>query len=54
VTDVSGVEREFDTEIAERHLEERIAWQSVGGETKHDGVGTFHRRRRHDMIQIDW
>jgi uncharacterized membrane protein len=43
VTKVGGVEREFDTEITEQHPDERIAWKSVGGETKHAGVVTFHR-----------
>jgi uncharacterized membrane protein len=31
VTNVAGVEREFDTEITEQHSDERIAWHSVGG-----------------------
>jgi uncharacterized membrane protein len=57
VTKVAGVEREFDTEITEQHPDERIAWQSVGGETKHAGVVTFHRlddATTRVMIQIDW
>ena len=57
VTKVGGVEREFDTEITEQHADERIAWKSVGGETKHAGVVTFHRldeAKTRVMIQIDW
>ena len=57
VTNVGGVEREFDTEITEQHPDERIAWQSVDGDTKHAGVVTFHRlddAKTRVMIQIDW
>jgi len=57
VTNVAGVTREFDTEITEQHPDERIAWHSVGGDTKHAGVVTFHRlsdNQSRVMIQIDW
>ncbi len=57
VTNVAGVEREFDTEITEQHPDERIAWHSVGGDTSHAGVVTFHRlsdTQSRVMIQIDW
>lgn len=57
VTKVGGVTREFDTEISEQHPDERIAWHSVDGETKHAGVVTFHRledSKTRLMIQIDW
>jgi uncharacterized membrane protein len=57
VTNIAGVEREFDTEIAEQHPDERIAWRSVGGDAKHAGVVTFHRlsdTRTRVMIQMDW
>jgi uncharacterized membrane protein len=43
VTSVSGVTREFDTEITEQLPDERIAWTSVGGEVEQSGVVTFHR-----------
>ena len=43
VTNIDGVKREFDAEITEQHPEERVAWTSTGGETKHAGVVTFHR-----------
>ena len=57
VTDIAGVEREFDTEISEQHPDERIAWRSVDGEAQHAGVVTFHRlgdTETRVMIQIDW
>ncbi len=57
VTKVGGVTREFDTEITEQHPDERVAWKSVGGDTKHAGVVTFHRlsdTTTRLMIQIDW
>ncbi|WP_248579409.1 SRPBCC family protein [Nocardioides sp. InS609-2] len=57
VTNIAGVEREFDTEVSEQHPDERVAWHSVGGDTKHAGVVTFHRldeSRTRVMVQIDW
>ncbi|NYG59119.1 putative membrane protein [Nocardioides daedukensis] len=57
VTNIAGVEREFDTEITEQHPDERVAWTSVGGEAQHAGVVTFHRiddNQTRVMVQIDW
>jgi uncharacterized membrane protein len=57
VTKVGGVTREFDTEITEQNPDERIAWTTVGGDTKQAGVVTFHRLsddQTRVMIQIDW
>jgi uncharacterized membrane protein len=57
VTNIAGVEREFDTEITEQHPDERIAWRSVGGDVEQAGVVTFHRvsdSSTRVMIQIDW
>jgi uncharacterized membrane protein len=57
VTNVAGVESEFDTEITEQHPDERIAWHSVGGDVTHAGVVTFHRLsddQSRVTIQIDW
>ena len=57
VTKVGGVKREFDAEITEQHPDERIAWKSTGGDTKHAGVVTFHRLdddRTRVTIQLDW
>ncbi|MGN6161617.1 MAG: SRPBCC family protein [Marmoricola sp.] len=57
VTNIAGVEREFDTEITEQHPDERIAWRSTSGESKHAGVVTFHRLdegKTRVTTQIDW
>ena len=57
VTRIAGVEREFDTEVTEQHPDERVAWRSVGGDTRHAGVVTFHRLEEDKtrvMVQIDW
>lgn len=57
VTSIAGVEREFDAEITEQHPDERVAWASTGGESKHAGVVTFHKlddTKSRVMVQIDW
>jgi uncharacterized membrane protein len=57
VTKVGGVQREFDAEITEQRPDERIAWRSVGGDTRHAGVVTFDRLGDADTrvtIQLDW
>ncbi|MDG4800087.1 SRPBCC family protein [Micromonospora sp. WMMD980] len=57
VTKVAGVTREFDAEITEQHPDERVAWKSTGGDTKHAGVVTFHRLAQDETrvtIQLDW
>ena len=57
VTNIGGVRREFDAEITEQHPDERIAWKSIGGDTNHAGVVTFHRLSDTDTrvtIQLDW
>ena len=57
VTEIAGVEREFDAEITEQHPDERVAWASTGGESKHAGVVTFHKlddNKSRVMVQIDW
>ena len=57
VTKVGGVTREFDTVVTEQRPDERVAWTTVGGETKQAGVVTFHRLSDDQtrlMIQIDW
>ena len=54
---IAGVKREFDAEITEQHPDERIAWKSVGGDTRHAGVVTFHRLGDQDTrvtVQLDW
>jgi uncharacterized membrane protein len=57
VVNVGGAEREFDAEITEQHPDERVAWRSVGGETEHAGVVTFHKLDQNTTrvtAQIDW
>jgi len=57
VVKVAGAEREFDAEITEQHPDERVAWKSVGGETEHAGVVTFHKLDENTTrvtAQIDW
>ncbi|MFC5731631.1 MULTISPECIES: SRPBCC family protein [Nocardioides] len=57
VTNIAGVEREFDAEMTEQHPDERVAWASTGGEAQHAGVVTFHRlddEKSRVMVQIDW
>jgi uncharacterized membrane protein len=54
VTNIAGVEREFDTEITEQHPDEGIAWRSVGGDAEHAGVVTLvPRRARHQGAKPD-
>ena len=54
---VGGVEREFDAEITEQHPDERVTWNSIGGDTEHAGVVTFHKLsdiKTRVTVQIDW
>jgi uncharacterized membrane protein len=54
---VGGVTREFDAEITEQHPDERVAWNSVGGDTEHAGVVTFHKLTDNSSrvtVQLDW
>jgi uncharacterized membrane protein len=54
---VGGAEREFDAVIAEQHPDERVAWNSTGGEVDHAGVVTFHRlsdTTSRVTVQVDW
>jgi uncharacterized membrane protein len=54
---VAGQVREFDAEIAEQHPDERVAWNSTGGEVDHAGVVTFHKledAKSRVTVQLDW
>lgn len=54
---VAGQTREFDAKITEQHPDERVAWNSTGGEVDHAGVVTFHKLaddRSRVTVQIDW
>ncbi|MEU3574134.1 SRPBCC family protein [Kitasatospora sp. NPDC036755] len=42
-TSIGGVTREFDTEIVDQLPDERIAWRTVDGEVRQQGVVTFQR-----------
>jgi len=54
---MAGQSREFDAEITEQHPDERVAWNSVGGEEEHAGVVTFHKLSDTETrvtVQLDW
>lgn len=54
---IGGAEREFDAEITEQHPDERVAWNSVGGDDDHAGVVTFHKlsdAQTRVTVQLDW
>lgn len=54
---IAGVEREFDATITEQHPDERVAWNSTGGEEDHAGVVTFHKlsdTSSRVTVQLDW
>ena len=56
VTEIAGVNREFDAEITEQEPDQRIAWTSVD-EPKQAGVVTFHRiddGQTRVMLQLDF
>jgi uncharacterized membrane protein len=41
VAEIRGETREWTTEITEQQPDERIAWKTIDGEVKNDGVVTF-------------
>lgn len=54
---IAGAEREFDAVITEQHPDERVAWNSTGGEENHAGVVTFHKlsdTTSKVTVQLDW
>jgi uncharacterized membrane protein len=54
---IGGVDREFDAEITEQHPDERVAWNSIGGDENHAGVVTFHKlsdSTSRVTVQLDW
>lgn len=54
---IAGTEREFDAVITEQHPDERVAWNSTGGEVDHAGVVTFHTLNdttTRVTVQLDW
>ena len=53
---IAGIKREFDAEITEQLPDERVAWNSIGGED-HAGVVTFHRiadDQTRVSVQLEW
>ncbi|MFE3827357.1 SRPBCC family protein [Streptomyces sp. NPDC059092] len=58
VMSVAGARREFDTEIVDQLPDERVAWRTVSGEVKQEGVVTFEelddtRTRVHLAMIVD-
>ena len=54
---IGGVERTFEAQITEQHPDERVAWNSTGGEVNHAGVVTFHKLAENETrvtVQLDW
>ena len=54
---IGGVEREFEAQITEQHPDERVAWNSTGGQVDHGGVVTFHKLAANETrvtVQLDW
>ena len=54
---VAGADREFDAEVTEQLPDERVAWNSVGGDVNHAGVVTFHKLADSSTrvtVQLDW
>lgn len=54
---IAGATREFDTEVVEQIVDDRVAWNSVGGSVDHAGVVTFHHLSNESSrlaVQIDW
>ena len=43
VAEVRGETREWTTEITEQRPDEKIAWKTIDGEVKNDGVVTFEQ-----------
>jgi uncharacterized membrane protein len=41
VAEIRGESRQWTTEITEQQPDEKIAWKTIGGEVKNDGVVTF-------------
>ena len=54
---IGGDLREFDARITEQHPDERVAWNSIGGDENHAGAVTFHQLSQdvtRVTVQIDW
>ncbi len=54
---IGGIERTFEANITEQHPDERVAWNSTGGDEDHAGVVTFHKLSDTETrvtVQLDW
>ncbi|RFA11544.1 cyclase [Subtercola boreus] len=54
---VGPVEKTFEANITEQHPDERVAWNSTGGDVDHAGVVTFHKLSADETrvtVQLDW
>ena len=54
---VGRVEREYEAQTIEQHPDERVAWNSTGGQVNHGGVVTFHKlaeKENRVTVQLDW
>ena len=43
VAEIRGESRQWTTEITEQRPDEKIAWKTIGGEVKNDGIVTFEQ-----------
>ena len=43
VAEIRGESRQWTTEITEQLPDEKVAWKTIGGEVKNDGVVTFEQ-----------
>jgi uncharacterized membrane protein len=56
VAEIRGESREWTTEITEQQPDEKIAWKTIDGEVKNDGVVTFEQvgdRQTRVNVQMD-
>jgi uncharacterized membrane protein len=56
VAEIRGVRRQWTTEITEQRADEKIAWKTVEGEVRSDGVVTFEQvgdRQTRVNLQMD-
>jgi len=56
VAEIRGKSRQWTTEITEQQPDEKIAWKTIDGEVKNDGVVTFEQvgdRQTRVNVQMD-
>jgi uncharacterized membrane protein len=52
VAEIRGESREWTTEITEQQPDERVAWKTIDGEVKNDGVVSFEQIAR-DQTRVN-